>query len=473
MTVVVCADHGMSHPDVDSLSTDVLLVKNLCSEPSWLATADLDDLEALILHAGEFDLGFVQGAIRRAGFNPLGVPVTTLEPAASGVHIAVLIAGLVARHREFDKALPEHAKMQWPKLMSRRRIFALGVPQYIGAPAIDATTCSAERGCSICVDNCPVSALTSVAGGIVHDIETCVACGICVTSCPTGATVNPTATESQIIAQIRAIVGTADGPIGIEYRCREAAPAPLDDGWYPVEVPCVGMLTIGWLLAPLLLGAASVSVPSCRDNGCSIDNHGRATVHLNEASSVLADLDLLPQRLGDHRQVSVCEPLKDIDPRLVTDLHDTSMYLALAAATAELESVVASPTGAVGVVTINDLTCTACEQCVAVCPSAALTSEQRDQTIEISFDSSRCVGCDLCVKTCPERDLDAIAIRHSFDVAELSLGKRTIYSGATSACEVCGGPIAPTAMLLRISSMLGPEHAGTTRLITRRCLKCR
>jgi ferredoxin len=473
MTVVICADHEMAHPNVNSLTTQVLLVENLCTEPSWLVTADVDDIEALILHEGDFDLGFVQGAIRNAGFDPLGVPIATLGPTATDTNIAILTAGLVARHREFHEASPEQTKMQWPKLMSRRRIFALGVPQYIGAPSIDASLCSAERGCRICVDNCPVSALKPTAGGIAHDIETCVACGICVTSCPTGATVNPTATEAQIIAQIRSLVAAADSPIGIEYRCREAVSAPLDDDWYPVEVPCVGMLTIGWLLAPLLLGAGAVSVPSCGDTGCSITNDARATVHLAEATAILTDLGVSPQRLADHRQDTLGEALSDTDSTLLTDLNDTSVYLALATATAEADSVVASPTGAVGVVSINELSCTACEQCVAVCPSQALTSEQRDQTIEISFDSTRCVGCDLCAKTCPEREFDAIAIRHSFDVEELSLGRRVVYTGATSACEVCGNPIAPTAMLDRISAMLGSEHAGTTNLITRRCLKCR
>ena len=473
MTIVVCTDHGTPLPHMDRLTTEVTAVAGLCKDPSGFFDAAITDVEALILHEGEYDLGFIQGAIRGSGVDPLGVPIVTLNDTATAEQLTVLAAGVVARHRAFRGARPEHAKMQWPTLMSRRRLFALGVPQYIGAPSIDPALCAAEHGCRLCVEACPVSALESVSGNIAYNVDTCVACGICVTTCPTGATVNPTANDEQIAAQIQAMISAAEHPIGIEFRCRDANPGPLEDGWYRVEVPCTGMLTIGWLLAPLVLGAGAVAAPSCGTTGCSIGNDDGLAAHLSDASSMLGELGVSARHVLDEGQGAVPEPLTDVATRSLANFNDTSVYLALAAVAGASDAVFTSTTGAVGVVTIDELVCTACEQCAVVCPSHALSTHQHEENVEISFDPLCCVGCGMCVSICPERERGAITVKRNFDVAELSLGSRIVYSGSTATCEVCGGPIAPSAMLDRIQSMLGPEHAGTLDLISRRCLNCR
>jgi len=473
MTIVVCTDHGTPLPHRDRLTSEVTAVAQLCTEPSRISEADINDLEALVLHEGEYDLGFIQSAIRGFGVDPLGVPVVTLNGPATAQQLTVLAAGFVERHRAFRGARPENAKMQWPMLMSRRRLFALGVPQYIGAPSIDPALCAADHGCKLCVEACPVSALESVSGNIAYKVDMCLSCGICVTTCPTGATVNPTATEDQIAAQIQAMVSAAEGPIGIEFRCRDAGHEPLEDRWYPVEVPCTGMLTIGWLLAPLLVGAGAVAAPSCGTTGCSIGNDDLVAAHLSDASSMLAELGLSDCHMLSEGRGAVPEPLRDIGKSSPASFNDTNVYLALAAATKIADAVFTSTTGAVGVVTINELACTACEQCAAVCPSSALSAHRHQETVEISFDPFRCVGCGMCVSICPERERGAITLKRNFDVEELTLGHRTVFTGSVSVCEVCGGPIAPRAMLDRIQSMLGPEHAGTLHLISRRCLNCR
>jgi ferredoxin len=473
MTIILCTDHETPLPHMDRLTTNVTEMAELCKDPSRLSDAGITDLEALILHEGEYDLGFMQGAIRVLGADPLGVPIVTLTDTATAEQLTVLVAGVVARHREFRGARPEHAKMQWPALMSRRRLFALGVPQYIGAPSIETALCTSEHGCRLCVEACPVSALESDSGNITYSVDTCVACGICVTTCPTGATVNPTATEEQIAAQIRAMISVSESPVGIEFRCRDATVEPLEEGWYPVEVPCTGMLTIGWLLAPLLLGAGAVAAPSCGTTGCSIGNDDLVAGHLSDASSMLVELGIPERHVLNEGRGAVPEPLRDVDTSSPENFNDTSVYLALAAVAGIADAVFTPATGAVGVVTIDELACTACEQCAAVCPSRALSTHQDEGTVEISFDPLRCVACGMCVSICPERDRGAITVRQNFDVEELTLGHRIVFSGSTSPCEICGGPIAPSAMLDRIESMLGPEHAGTLDLISRRCPNCR
>lgn len=473
MTIVVCTDHGTPLPHMDRLTTEFMAVAGLCQEPSGLSDADVTDLEALVLHEDEYDLGFIQGAIRRLGVDPLGVPIVTLTDTATPEQLPVLAAGVVARHRAFRGARPENAKMAWPSLVSRRRLFALGVPQYIGAPSIDPVPCTAQHGCRLCVESCPVSALKSVSGSIAYNVDTCVACGICVTTCPTGATVNPTATKEQITAQIEAMVSVAEDPVGIEFRCREARPRPLEDGWYPIEVPCTGMLTIGWLLGPLMLGAGAVAAPPCGTTGCSIGNDDLVAEHLSNASSILSEFAISQQRILNEGRGAVPQPLTDMDTAPLANFNDTTVYLALAAVAKIPDAVFASTTGSVGVVTINELACTACEQCTVVCPSHALASRRREETVEISFDPFLCVGCGMCLSICPEHRRGAITLKRDFDVEELTLGPRLVFTGPTSTCEVCGKPIAPSAMLERIQSMLGSEHARTLDLISRRCIACR
>jgi Pyruvate/2-oxoacid:ferredoxin oxidoreductase delta subunit len=315
--------------------------------------------------------------------------------------------------------------------------------------------------------------LTWDTGSVAYDVDACVACGVCVTTCPTGATVNPTVTEHQIAAQIKAMVDASMDPVGIEFRCRGARPQPLADGWFPVEVPCTGMLTIGWLLAPLVLGAGSVAAPTCSESGCGLGNDEVLAARRIEAGSLLDALGLAAGSVGDRAGGRVPESIASDTTCTLDGFRDADVYLALADLTHTSDTRFSSSTASIGVVTLDESTCTVCEQCTSVCPPRALKSQRSGSTVEISFDPFACVGCAMCVATCPEIERGAITLERRFDASELTLGSRVILSGSTSTCEVCGGPIAPSAMLDRIQSMLGPDHAGTLDLISRRCLNCR
>jgi Pyruvate/2-oxoacid:ferredoxin oxidoreductase delta subunit len=153
-------------------------------------------------------------------------------------------------------------------------------------------------------------------------------------------------------------------------------------------------------------------------------------------------------------------------------MHDADMFLAMATLGSKNVELTTS-VGAVGVVSIDEAVCTMCEQCTTVCPTGALNARRHGNAIEIAFDSAICVGCSMCVTTCPERAEHAITVDRRFDVDDLTAGRHTLISGSTAMCESCGGQIAPSAMLDRIRSMLGAEHAGTLSLIGRRCIDCR
>jgi ferredoxin len=130
-------------------------------------------------------------------------------------------------------------------------------------------------------------------------------------------------------------------------------------------------------------------------------------------------------------------------------------------------------TADVGMISIDPSTCTACEMCAQICPTDALRSDPDVTGVRISFDPQVCVGCGQCVATCPELEHAAIELERRFDVSEWAAGRREVRFETTAACEICGEPVAPAAMLTRINEMLGEEAAETMALISRRCITCR
>jgi ferredoxin len=238
------------------------------------------------------------------------------------------------------------------------------------------------------------------------------------------------------------------------------------------------MLSIGWLLTPLLLGVASVSADPCTTSGCSRGNDERLFEHSTEAAAICEALGFEGDRIGLSSAIPLSEPIADmllesVPSTTVADMRDTDVVLAIANLASIDDITIKTSNGAAGIVAIDDQACTVCEQCAAVCPTGALRAHRTHNVVDITFDAAVCVGCSMCVATCPEKGKGAIVVHRRFDIAELNVGRHTVRTASTVTCEVCGGPIAPSAMLDRIGSLLGPDHTGTLDLIGRRCIDCR
>ena len=52
----------------------------------------------------------------------------------------------------------------------------------------------------------------------------------------------------------------------------------------------------------------------------------------------------------------------------------------------------------------NDLKCTSCGACTAVCPSGALSMDR--ETWAVVFDPQKCIGCERCMPVCPPRAME-------------------------------------------------------------------
>ncbi len=469
--VALCRDHGT--PSIAGVGHDeVVLIDDLCVRPAGLAALP-EATEQLVvgLHRSEAAMGAVQSSLRRLGFDPMGVGIVELEGVGGDPHrLTVLVAGAAARSGAYPGSTPEQLKLAAPRALSRRSLLTLAAPTYIGAPAIEPLVCTAMDGCRVCTRACPVSALTWNGGSISYDKAACVSCGICVTVCPVGAAVNPEATPAAIEAEVGAIVTAADAPAGIRYVCRDGT-APVDQpGWYSVRVPCTSMLTVGWLLAPLLMGAAGVDALACGDGGCrlALDEHLRQrTVG---ARAILAAFGL-PDRIG-HLHPDDAFPRSTIPGGVFG--HDGESRVIQHLAPDLLDgAAVRVAGGQTGMVRIDPETCTACSMCAVSCPTGALGSTQLADAVEISFDPSACTACGQCLAVCPEIEAGAISLEAGFDLRDWEQGRQVVRRATSRRCERCGGPIAPDPMLDRIATLLGDEHAGALSVMSTICLKCR
>ena len=249
------------------------------------------------------------------------------------------------------------------------------------------------------------------------------------------------------------------------YRCRNAR-VPAQPGWYQVELPCTGMLTPGWMLAALVLGAGAVDVVLCSDGGCPFGNDAKTRTMLRDV-----------QQIADHLGIRLDQP---VDSTRIATLDGPLLAAgstARAASSLAARGGSASPlslaTADVGQVTIDPAVCTACERCALVCPSEAITSRHPEGCIELSFDPTRCTACAGCLTVCPEVDGGAISVRRELDLDDLASGPRLVRRETVTACEICGEPVAPTAMLAKIGAMLGEDAERTMSVIGRRCQRCR
>ena len=473
--VMMCGD-GLGAVVRERLNSAVQVVDGLCRRPEVITTLDerFDGL-VLVVHGDEIAEADFQAQLRASGLDPLGVPTLDAvgyEDDYAGLQIA--IAGAKARVGAFPGSSPAHAKPVFPTRFTRRSLFTIPQPAYVAAPAIDPTTCASGGGCSMCVGVCPQDAYTWVEGRIVYDKNTCEPCGRCVTACPTGAISNPAATPAALAAQIESMVVVTGFPLGVAFRCRRARIAPLPDNWQAVELPCTGMVTAPWVVAPLVLGAAQVAVLTCSSSGCDRGLDSVAEEAVAFAVDLLDCLGIAPERVGLAPSGIVYEPLPAVQvddpfgPRAAA-----RVYGGLRTAVESAASSVAGDPAMLGIVSIDKGTCTMCTKCTQMCPTGALAgSYAEDGYLAISFDPVECTACDQCVATCPEARRGAITVDHRVDFTALAAGRIELNRSATHACERCGQPVAPTAMMDRISDILGDEP-GLMDHLTRLCLSCR
>ena len=459
MRWVACSDVDWEELDI---GVDLTVHDGWCRDPK--VPEDADDI-GFIGCKEDLDRAHLERRLRSEGFDPLGVPVVLLTDVdrESGTRIRARVASTAARAAEYRGCGPEHLKPVMPPVISRRSFLAFRSPAYRVVPHPD-DSCGAADGCRACVAVCPHGALDWSRGSITQDRLSCAGCGRCVAACPVSAMVNPSFTPEQLNAEIMAIGREVDR-FGVILHCARGAAPAAPDGWYNVALPCVGMVPPHWVLAPLFLGAAAVTVSPC---GCGkeLDADERSRSAVAFARLWLSLSDITPEQL-------VVDKPSEVLPITLGLRVDALVFGAGgAAALAEVLAVepVRGEASPLGLVTIDDATCTGCEMCATVCPSAGLRSVPDDGLLSIEFDPASCTACGQCVDRCPESG--ALKLSGVVDAAELELGKRTVVTHQLALCVKCGGTVAPQAALDRVAAALG-DQPTILKQITSVCLDCR
>ncbi len=483
--VLVCGDGpAVTDESIRGASAQVHTIPELCSHPRRLvhAVADADRL-VLVLCPGNYDLGNVQSHVRKAGLDPFGVEIIELSgTSADPERTTLLVEAAVACATAFEGSNIAATKPVLHRDKTRRSLFTLPPPEYLVVPTTDSMRCAAGVGCDICVDPCPQQAIRIAHGRVERDIVACEPCGICVAVCPAQATTDSTVTSTQLFAQIGVLVDTTIGPAGprgIAFVCSRATERDLPESWYPVFVPCTGMVTSPWLLGALGQGADGVVAVPCYDSGCSLNNDARLHAEIEFGQAFLAAagarsalIGATPFALGD----AASAPLAVESIAATNPYHGVPgpILLAIArAADAVGDFCVDHRASPLGLVNIDESACTLCEACVYVCPAGALIANHREAQLEVALDPNRCVGCKQCVRTCPERAQGAIDVRTVVDVGALDAGSRTLVRDATLRCARCESPIAALALVRVLRERLGPDNDAAAQIIGRYCARCR
>lgn len=472
IATLACRDH-IDRANLDDL--DVVPVADLCRSPPELNEL-IGDADRLVLVVDQADLALaqVQQCARSAGVDPLGIQYVAIA-ALAGDRAGAALAGATARALAFPGSRPEHARPTFSGKRSRRDMLTFLRPHYEVVPDIDRGTCAADSGCRACVGECPAGAYEWVSGTIRFDRDACVTCGRCVSVCPVGAISNPSLSPTALSRQISAMVATARPEwLGVAFVCRQRTRFVDDPGWVEVELPCVGMAPATWPVAALLLGAAAAAVVPCGSSGCPLGNDQRARHIVMLASGLLASAGLEPAAVA----TEPTELIAPLEAPLVDDPFAThgpvEVALALQAVAGDGRALTMSGSGAGrGVVTLDASSCTLCLACADTCPTGALDHAQAPGEISVTFDAALCTGCAQCFQSCPEQALGAIQVESRLDTVAIGAGRITAVSAATASCEVCGAPVASTAMLARIADLLGREHAEAMSYLERRCMECR
>lgn len=343
------------------------------------------------------------------------------------------------------------------------------------------------RACRICVDACPVDAISIPEGDSVDvapvalDQDVCVQCGLCLHACPTGVFVQSNPPELKLPQVV-----TGSPAETIELACPRKEPAGMSQvpGAVVVQTPrCLAALSVPTLLELNTLGKtlwlndsichtcpigearwAIQRTITTANRWLRVMGHEPTIRNYLSAAEELADEPvsrLVMQtrrpamsrrdffrsvtRLAEHTAVSPDEssPSGDWEPgmarRLPHYIPVKRQHLAYALGRLSPDPSASVPTASLPIadVAISD-DCTACGLCAQFCPTEAISFVSDDQYYVLNFSAALCLGndCSLCIIGCPT---DAVLFGGEVTAGELlSTRPRPVKAGRLAPCAQCG-----------------------------------
>jgi ferredoxin len=486
---------------------DIRISENSCGHSERWLSPDLRNNGPVVLGlcSNELPLQEMRAYARKNGFDPCGVESVALGNCCSKslsrenatAQALVLLSSVVARLQAGSGSRPENAKMivAWEGEVSRRSLFTLPPVRYDVVPFILDDVCAVGRGCQICADLCPHQALQPIHLDRMDLLkDKCTGCGACVTVCPREAFHFPASSSAQIGAQVEAMLdGTqASFPRGVLFTCHNSA-GRFDElhrdgdsstqGWFPVEVPCLGMVTSTWILQSLRLGASAVGLLACPENECRFGGREEMIGRVDYCRTILEEMQLPSQAVqfihfeDRKRLAESLSVLGGLEMTESVDLDSAPVSFSILGAVDAIRGLSGSNVEAselelshahspLGMVMVGD-GCTLCGACVTACPSEALAMEEEENTT-LTFRAASCVACGGCEPVCSE---NVVRVDRATRLSALAEERHVLFQDSSPRCVSCGEPIMPQAMLDRLKKSL-KDHPSF-EIISKYCMECR
>jgi ferredoxin len=348
----------------------------------------------------------------------------------------------------------------------------------------DASICAHGRngqvGCSNCLDNCPLSAISPGGDTVAIDPLVCGGCGNCSATCPTGAVSYTYPRRADLIEQTQTLLdafadagGKTPGLllhdvkhgaaiIGAMSRYGRGLPANV----LPVSLFSATQVGHDYLLAAIAAGAKQIVVLAGPDRA---DELTAAESQVALANAFLQELgygkqdrvtllceqdpDTVENALHDLPKVKSTKPLsfsavggkRDVARTVIGRLNE---------AAAKRKDLIELPEGApYGSISINTEGCTLCLACVSACPADALADNVEQP--QVRFTEAACVQCGLCRVTCPE---SVISLNPRYNFSPDAMTPAVLNEEEPYQCISCGNPFGTKSTVERIISELKGKH---------------
>lgn len=379
--------------------------------------------------------------------------------------------------------------------VTRRGLFTLVRPHHRDVPTIEASTCTSQWGCGLCLSSCHRKALLKEGGEIRLEDSLCDGCGCCSSACPWNAIRFPGFSVEETTSQLRDVLFRA--PSGAEPRiimmfCKGGEDRIKSAGigsasgfppetFVPFKLPCLAMPLSSIVIDALAAGADGVSLFPC-DEKCRYGfGMERAMADVRFLHSVMSHVGLEPMRL----QLVGKQPLLQL-AKMKTDLRrhralkgqpkcvpESFSFPSLAVT--RLFSQTGSPPFSLegdgvpcGLVEVKKDLCSLCGLCAKVCLSRALTLEKRDGRLHLLFRHGFCGACGECSRICPD---GALSLRHALH-SELLHELLPVADAPISRCSVCGKGMIPTPLMKKLSMTLSKHNPKLEETLSL-CPACR
>ncbi|OPX54419.1 4Fe-4S dicluster domain-containing protein [Oceanospirillum multiglobuliferum] len=327
-------------------------------------------------------------------------------------------------------------------------------------------------GCTRCLDVCPADAIQSLNRQIEVDHYLCHGAGGCSTACPTGALSFAIPKSSMMLEYLQRLLKQyreqggeqpvlvfhgADTEVNLEHWPAHLIPVELE------EITSVGPEL--WLQA-FCAGSEQVVLLTDAQTPDSLltllrkelklaQSLLRAMGYAESALRLVEDQNALSANPYAHDatnsiKVPSLQNKVQLDPLAKRDLLLAAIDHLYQYAPETIEQLPLPAFAPFGQISVEADACTLCFSCVAVCPTASLSTTQTHPAL--NFTEANCVQCGLCQAACPEKAI-SLDTRFLFN-ADLRHAPRVVCQDEPFCCRDCGTAFAPARTVQRIKEKL-------------------